>query len=181
MANLKLKNPSGGSLNLVSADGASDLTVTFPAVTGTAMVSANMPAFSAYQGTTQTLTGNVYTKIALNVERFDTNNNFDSTTNYRFTPTVAGYYQINYNIYGTSSNSITQLVGALYKNGSVYEYGIINLLNNSQAYTSSSLVYMNGTTDYLELYINVNGTGTLGATEAGGATNFMSGVLVRAA
>ena len=38
MANLKLKNPSGGSLNLVSADGASDLTVTFPAGTGTAVV-----------------------------------------------------------------------------------------------------------------------------------------------
>jgi len=38
MANLKLKNPSGGSLNLVSADGASDLTLTFPAGTGTAVV-----------------------------------------------------------------------------------------------------------------------------------------------
>ena len=38
MANLKLKNPSGGSLNLVSADGGSDLTVTFPAGTGTAVV-----------------------------------------------------------------------------------------------------------------------------------------------
>jgi hypothetical protein len=38
MANLKLKNPSGGSLALVSADGASDLTVTFPAGTGTAVV-----------------------------------------------------------------------------------------------------------------------------------------------
>ena len=38
MANLKLKNPAGGSLNLVSADGASDLTVTFPAGTGTAVV-----------------------------------------------------------------------------------------------------------------------------------------------
>ena len=38
MANLKLKNPSGGSLNFASADGASDLTVTFPAGTGTAVV-----------------------------------------------------------------------------------------------------------------------------------------------
>ena len=35
MANLKLKTPSGGSLNLVSADTASDLTVTVPATTGT--------------------------------------------------------------------------------------------------------------------------------------------------
>ena len=55
MANLKLKNPAGGSLNLVSADGASDLTVTFPATTGTAMVSGNMPAFHAYLATNQTI------------------------------------------------------------------------------------------------------------------------------
>jgi len=180
MANLKLKNPSGGSLNLVSADGASDLTVTFPATTGTAMVSGNMPAFSAYQGSTQTLTGNVYTKIALNTERFDTNNNFN-TSNGRFAPTVAGYYQINYEVYATTSSTITQFIGALYKNGSTYEYGVITSLGGAQAFSASTLVYMNGSTDYLELYINVNGTGTLSATEAGGTTNFMSGVLVRAA
>jgi hypothetical protein len=38
---------------------------------------------------------------------------------------------------------------------------------------------MNGSTDYLELYILVNGTGTLTAAAASGTTNYMSGVLVR--
>ena len=47
MANLKLKNPSGGSLNLVSADGASDLTVTFPAGTGTAVVNGVSSAITS--------------------------------------------------------------------------------------------------------------------------------------
>ena len=47
MANLKLKNPAGGSLNLVSADGASDLTVTFPAVTGTAVISGQNSAITS--------------------------------------------------------------------------------------------------------------------------------------
>jgi hypothetical protein len=53
MANLKLKNPSGGSLNLVSADSASDLTVTFPATTGTASLTSQLIGLSQ---TTQVLT-----------------------------------------------------------------------------------------------------------------------------
>jgi hypothetical protein len=142
---------------------------------------ATGPAFSAYQGTSQTLSANVYTKLALTVERFDTNNNFDSTTNYRFTPTVSGYYQINYAVYGTTTGTTTSLVGALYKNGSTYEFGPINTLNSNQAYVSSTLVYMNGSTDYLELYILVNGTGTLTAASSTGAVNYMSGFLARAA
>jgi hypothetical protein len=40
---------------------------------------------------------------------------------------------------------------------------------------------MNGTTDYLELYINLTGTGTLTAAAASGTTNFMSGFLARGA
>ena len=35
------------------------------------------------------------TKIVFNAKEFDTANAFDSTTNYRFTPQVAGYYQFN--------------------------------------------------------------------------------------
>jgi hypothetical protein len=141
----------------------------------------NGPAFSAYQGTSQTLTANVYTKIQLNTERFDTNNNFDPTTNYRFTPTVAGYYQINYAVYGTSTVSVTNFVTALYKNGSVYEFGAINTLNSIQQYVSSTLVYMNGSTDYLELYITMNGSGTLAATPSSGTVSYMSGFLARGA
>ena len=176
-----LVGSTSGSVTLQEPAVAGTTVLDLPAASGTVMVSGNMPAFSAYSNTTQTLTGGVYTKIALNTERFDTNNNFDSTTNYRFTPTVAGYYQINYEVYGTTSNTMTSFVGALYKNGSAYEYGTINGNNLGQAYSSATLVYMNGSTDYLELYININGTGTLSATEAGGATNFMSGCLVRTA
>jgi len=178
---LVLQSSGGGQVTIQEPTTASNFTQTLPAATGDVMVSGNMPAFSAYQGTSQTLTSGVYTKIALNTERFDTNNNFDSATNYRFTPTVAGYYQINYEVYGTTTSTITNFVGALYKNNSVYEYNIINNLNSSQAYSGSTLVYMNGSTDYLELYLQLQGTGTLTASSASGTTNFMSGVLVRTA
>jgi hypothetical protein len=142
-------------------------------------VAGTGPAFSVYLGTTQTVTANVYTKLQLNTERFDTNNNFDPTTNYRFTPTVAGYYQINYAAYGTTTSTITNFVSALYKNGTAYEYGVISNLNSNQQYATASLVYMNGTTDYLELYMLINGAGTLSSITASGATSFMSGFLAR--
>lgn len=168
-----------GTITGISAGGLPDATVTQAEIASG--VAGTGPAFSVYQGTSQTLTSGVITKIALNTERFDTNNNFDSTTNYRFTPTVQGYYQINYGVYGTTTSTITNYVGALYKNGSVYEYGPINILNSNHAYVSASLVYMNGSTDYLELYLQLNGTGTLSATAASGTVNFMSGFLARAA
>jgi hypothetical protein len=180
-------NASGSAVFTIAAPNTStDRTLTLPDNTGTIITTGSTfagtgPAFSAYQGTSQTLTSTVYTKIALNTERFDTNSNFDSTTNYRFTPTVEGYYQINYGVYGTTTSTTTNFVGALYKNGSVYEYNAVNNFSGNQAYIGSTLVYMNGSTDYLELYLQLQGTGTLAATAASGTTNFMSGFLARAA
>jgi hypothetical protein len=176
-----LQSTGGGSVTINEPTTASNFTQTLPAATGDVMVSGNMPAFSAYQGTGQVLTSGVYTKIALNTERFDTNNNFDSTTNYRFTPTVTGYYQINYELYAITTSTITTFIGMIYKNGGVYEYGVLNYINSAQACSASSLVYMNGSTDYLELYISVAGAGTLTASATSGATNYMSGYLVRTA
>ena len=147
MANLKLKNPSGGSLNLVSADSASDLTVTFPAVTGTAMVSGNMPAFSAYQSSAQTLSSNTLTKLQFQTEEWDTASAFDNTTNYRFTPNVAGYYLVTGSMTLGDTNSNNYV--AIYKNGSVNRFGSQNTVDRSQI---SAYVYLNGTTDYIELY-----------------------------
>ena len=54
------------------------------------------PAFSVQMGSTQSISSGTYTKLQFNTKNYDTNNNFDATTNYRFTPTVAGYYQINF-------------------------------------------------------------------------------------
>ena len=185
MANLKLKATSGGSVSFVNEDTASDLTVTFPAVTGTAMVSGNMPAFSAYRSANVNLSNSTWTKIAFDTEFFDTNNNFDSTTNYRFTPTVAGYYQINASITsGASNNNAYWNQIAIYKNGSAYIYSSpVFPAGNIQNYGSqlSQLISMNGSSDYIEIYINVYvGSGT--PSYAGGSNaTLVSGYLARAA
>ena len=88
---------------------------------GIQVASNAAPAFSAVNNTNQSISNNTYTKVALQVKNFDTNSNFDNTTNYRFTPNVAGYYQVNMAVaYGPGTNS--EFTTALYKNGSNYKY-----------------------------------------------------------
>ena len=150
-----LKLNSGGAGNLIltpSGSVGSDVTVTVPAVTGTAMVSANMPAFSAYyNGSLQSISANTWTKIILNAEDFDTASCFDSTTNYRFTPNVAGYYQINLVISSDISGSSNAWIsGAIYKNGSVFKGSAYYGYPGAPAEVSIPLVvYFNGSRNEL--------------------------------
>jgi hypothetical protein len=141
-----------GTMTLAGPSTNSNQTVTIPDATGTMMVSGNMPTFSAYSTSSQNPTTNVATKITFNVEEWDTNNNFASST---FTPTVAGYYQINAMLRVGASGAMTNAWVALYKNGSVYkraqELGNANSMTNAQV-VLSEMVYCNGSTDYIEIY-----------------------------
>jgi len=167
---------NSGVLQLAS--GAGNL-VTVPAVTGTAMVSGNMPAFSARASGNQSITTGTWTKINLTNEQFDTNNNFASS---RFTPTVAGYYQINgaTRINGTS---MTLLGVAIYFNGTercVVAFPIPSSTNQFQIQTNS-LIYFNGSTDYVELYGLTFATSPNFDDGGGFNTSIFNGSLVRAA
>jgi hypothetical protein len=133
-----------GVLQLASGTGN---LVTVPSVTGTAMVSGNMPAFSAYATANQSVTSGVATKITLDAERFDTANCFASS---RFTPNVAGYYQINATFRATGS-SLTSSYLNLYKNGSVYQR-LCEIDTQQITNLGSCIVYLNGSTDYIEAY-----------------------------
>ena len=164
---------NSGVLQLASGTGN---LVTVPSVTGTAMVSGNMPAFSAYQTSATALTGGAWTRITFNTEQFDTNNNFASST---FTPTVAGYYQVNaqiqYDIASVANANIR-----IYKNGSSVVQG--NYLSlGSQAYPCvvvSGLISCNGTTDTIEIYGNI---GTSCNTLTGLPATMFSAAMVRSA
>jgi len=106
---------NSGVLQLASGTGN---LVTVPSVTGTAMVSGNMPAFSAYATGTTSISNSTWTKITLGTEEFDTNSNFASS---RFTPTVSGYYQINGDVYMAGGGALTQAGVSIYKNGTAYK------------------------------------------------------------
>lgn len=141
-----------------------------------ANVAGNGPAFSASVGNAQSIATGTYTKVPFNTEQFDTNNNFDSTTNYRFTPTVAGYYQFNTSV-NIAQNSGFQ-VAFLYKNGSIYIQ--LNLVSGNasvnQTLTGSAIAFANGSTDYFEIYAYQASGGTVNINTGG----LFSGALVRA-
>jgi hypothetical protein len=145
--------------------------------TGSVMVSGNMPAFSAYADGAQTISANTFTKVLFPTKEFDTNNNFASS---RFTPTVAGYYQVNAEILETSTITVSRAFITIYKNGSQFKNGNDLNVSASQRATVSCLIYCNGSTDYIEVYFYGNGTGTLGIGY-GPSDSYFQACLVRAA
>jgi len=117
--------------------------------------SSSGPAFRAFRNTTtQSVTGNTWTKVQLNAETFDTASCFDSTTNYRFTPTTAGYYNLTGKITAECQEGSAYYVwAAIYLNGSLASQGIKGPAPQDEGTSIvSDLIYMNGTTDYVELY-----------------------------
>jgi hypothetical protein len=149
---VKLVASSGGSVELVPTNTASNFTVTVPAKTGT--MAMDGPAFSAYPSGNQTITTSTFTKLQYNTEEFDTNSNYDNATNYRFQPTVAGYYS--FTAGAISLNVVTRVILAFYKNGTIFKaFDIAYALNSL---SGASLIYLNGSTDYVELYAYMVGT-----------------------
>jgi hypothetical protein len=151
--------------------------------------SALAPAFSAYGNAIQSLSNNTATKVAYNTSVFDTNSNY-STANARFTPTVAGYYQVNC-LASCSIVLTTSLQLAIYKNGAVYQ-NLYTEYNGGAAITGhtdftmtgSNLVYLNGSTDYIEIYAtasNGGGSTAINGYSARPDVNYFNAVMVRAA
>lgn len=136
----------------------------FSTVPGAKLSAPGGPAFSAYLNTSnQTVTTGVATKVAFNAEDFDTDGCFDSTTNRRFMPNVAGYYQFNWSVLAVpASGGLSQLMASLYKNGAEVKRGVQNAQTSGTIVAinggGSALVYMNGTTDYVEVFGAAYGT-----------------------
>jgi hypothetical protein len=179
-------NASGtGIFTIASPNGDTDRTLTLPDNTGTILTTAtpgvpvNGPLFYATQSTAVVPASNTTTKITINTIAYDTNSNF-STANNRFTPTVAGYYQFNGSVLaqGTTNTSLSDIV--IFKNGGAGLQGTL-FYNAAASYTTmhvtvSGILYMNGSTDYVELYGRVIGAGTLQLVNG-----VFSGALIRSA
>ena len=146
--------------------GSSGDTFTYPAGvtitnngTQTGFGGDNTPAFVAYANADQgSIPSNTYTKLTnYGVEVFDTDNKFSSN---RFTPGVVGKYFI----YGTA---YLQHYGAqrswiaVYKNGSIYTASA-DMPDSAAGFPLqvSAIVDMANTTDYVEIYVRQQGTGT---------------------
>ena len=144
------------------------------------------PCFSARGIGTQSVTSGIPTKAGLGVEEWDTNNNFASST---FTPTVAGYYHITGVIRCTANAStLSSAYAELWKNGVAdirgEEFSIAAASNgNTQQVQVDGILFLNGISDYVELYGTVVGTTPqfVNPTSTKAGTCYLQGVLVRAA
>lgn len=134
-------------------------------------------AFAAYRTASQAFSAATVAKVQLNTEEYDTNSFFDSTTNFRFQPTIAGYYEFNACITWPGGPAAGQYaIAFIYKNGSAYkrlahhQYG-----STTQALSTSGgcIVNLNGSTDYVELWGQTQTAGSISGT--GSADIWMTG------
>jgi hypothetical protein len=102
-------------------------------------------------GSNVTVSASTDNKVDWLVEDYDTNNNFDLSTD-RFTPTIAGKYLIIFSSY-INSNPTTH-DAMIFKNGTE----VILNRNDHSSSVATAIIEMNGTTDYLESYSDSNNT-----------------------
>jgi len=117
----------------------------------------NGPAFSATNSAELVLSNATPTLAPFNTVAFNENNNYNNSAGqYKFLPTIPGYYQINAStilIAGSSDGS--NAICFLYKNGSQLIYstsqgGVGYYYSMTQ--TVSALVKMDGISDYIQVY-----------------------------
>jgi hypothetical protein len=152
---------------LFSSDGSGNVTTS---ATGL----QNTPAFHVHLSSNQGGVNNTFVKVQFDTELYDTNNNYDNSTNYRFTPTVAGKYWI-YATITSDTNAVSNIeyvTTALYKNGSQYSITQLDFRNNNVSYnescTNAQVIDFNGSTDYVEAYYRLR-------TASGGGITFKGG------
>jgi len=182
---LILQGATSGSTTIQATDAVTQ-TITLPNNSGTILTTANTfgagtgPAFRANRATSQTLANVTWTKIQYNVENFDTANCYDPSTNYRFTPTVAGYYNIQgqITIDGTDGTAVGLRIS--FNGAEVLANFFTTSSGDYGAVTASDLIYFNGTTDYVEIF-GWQSSGTSKTLIAAGTLNTFSGAMVRSA
>lgn len=131
---------------------------------GGVITMGSQPCVRAYRGTSNQTWGTTGSnvKIQFNTESFDVKGEFDPTTNFRYTATVAGKYLVSTSIlFSTSSAGVNEV--SFFVNGAV--------VSNSSHYANTTSAYTIYLTDVLSLsasdYIEVNvknGAGTATVT-----------------
>ena len=116
----------------------------------------NAPLFFATKGAQQNPSDSTITKVQYDTEVSDPSGVYDNSTNYRFTPGVAGYYYIFAGVavtaFGTSIIGDAEIF--IYKNGSAQVKGRHNAANNYQYWLTPTVqgIIQLDDDDYIEIY-----------------------------
>jgi hypothetical protein len=127
--------------------------------TGTSIPEIELPILEVFLSTNQTVTTNTETTVDLDIVSIDTHNWFDTDT-HRYTPQIAGYYMFNFKL-AVNGNTISIYQSKLIKNGSISYVGgrMLGSFSTTTAgfgTTSSAIIEMNGSTDYIYMTGVVN-------------------------
>ena len=118
------------------------------------------PTFSALTSGNVTISsGYSDTKLTFDTEEWDVGGYFNTST-HRYTPLVAGYYLVTVSAGLTTTTPVRTKI---FKNGSL-ERGSGSIDSAAYGYNNAiitALVSMNGSSDYLEGYVQASGSGTV--------------------
>jgi hypothetical protein len=154
-------DPSGRFLYTINSGGSG--TITHFSIFSDSGTLHSMPAFSAYASSVTSIVGATYTKVAFQVKEFDTTNSFDNTTNYRYQPPIAGWYQVNASLAYSAATSEGYIV--IRKNGTGIKAGA-DIGGSCYSTVLSAMVYLSGT-DYIEIFGYASSTLNNSASQTG--------------
>lgn len=126
---------------------------------------ANTPAFEAHMSANQELTDNAATKLSFNTENIDTDSTYDNSSNYRFTPAVAGkYYVFAMAVFDAQATNVHRSANLyLYKNGQIHKTGYFDNYDNDTWYAITpyvaTMVELDAD-DYVEVYAKFDTDGS---------------------
>ena len=166
-------NASGtGTFTIASPNSNTDRVLSLPDATGTILTTAtpgvpvNGPLLVSGLATQISVSANTNTAFtSFAASATDTAGCFN-TANGRFTPTVAGYYHVIATVnYGNNGVTSVAVNASVFKNGSTASYP--SAVYSSGAYPTiqtSALVYLNGSTDYVQVYTYIVGNSAINVT-----------------
>jgi hypothetical protein len=190
---LVLAGATSGSTTIQATDAVTQ-TITLPNNTGTVLTTASTfggtgPSFSVTpNGSGQTISAATTAKVtAFGITGDAVTYYWDTAscwnnTNKRFIPNVAGYYYFNTGLAIASIGTGENLGLAFFKNGTGIRYtSYFNNGGSNDVYLNAScVIYMNGSTDYVEVYFS-NNSGSNMDIRGEQYASWFTGFLARAA
>jgi len=190
-------NASGtGTFTLEAPNSNTDRTLTLPDEAGTVLTSGATDLASTVSETQvafqvigndidQSIASGGWRLVQFNSTDFDSHSGWDGT-NYRYVAPVAGWYLFGGAIRVEATPSDQQFISlAFNKNGATgkpyqtqYQFNA-DLITNGTLPLGSAMLYLNGSTDFVEVNIYVDET--INISDSDGAYSWFNGFLVRAA
>lgn len=163
-AGLKFTSGSDGILQIQNNGNTAISVADTGIVTFAAPIVQTLPLLSMTFGS-QTVISGVATKLTNETLDVDNYSWWDAT-NHRWIPQIPGWYEVYFYLLGTGVTDVTLVLSRIYINGNSYAIGL-NRVNTSQVtlgMSISTFYHFNGTTDYVEAYGQIYGSGTITAS-----------------